>query len=1213
VNNLLIAIAVFAITVLGALFAVPHFIDWNSYRSAFEEEARNVIGREVEVDGDIKLHLLPTPYLRVEKVRIADATAALTEHFFKADSLSLKLSIAPLLRGVVEANEIEFQRPVLRLALDANGGWNWQSFAQALGSTGYVPANVTLTSLKVVDGMLAFHGADGVERARLDGVNGELSTPALDGPYRFRGTFSSGGATREIRIGTATPEPDGKVPLRVSLRLLDTGASYVLEARAADLMGKARLEGGLTARLPVAGPAPAAVRASSGSDEEPGMDLRETPLEVKAAIKADVNGAQFSDLTLTFELGDRPQVVTGTARAAWRSPVTLDMDLTSRWLDIDRMVGAAEGTGPAASTAKLAAWVRDLLPTDAVAGLRISVDQANLAGEAIGPVRLVLARSAGKLDISELRTNLPGGSRLDLKGEVAGAGEGLGYRGTIGIKGGSASRFMAWATGNGVKVAPDAEGPFDLRAQVALDSAQLAVRDLAGSLAGTSLKGSGRYKWIGRPELAVALEGGKLDARSLVPADLSLFDLFASLARAASTKPDDRRATDAGSSLSGLLQADLDVQLKAGQLITAARTYRDISAAVVTKGDSLKQLALRLAGDGGYNLELEGKVDNLASTPKGTVRGHVVADTPDSIAPIAALLGVPTAFRPGDSREQAIAPLRLAGILTFGSRTPTSADLTLDGEGSGAVIKVNARFEGAAGGWRAGRADITASVESGDGAKLAKLLFPTSMLPGRATAAKPGRILVRATGIPSEGLTSVASVDAAGTALSFRGQVQMADAGPKVNGDLEVRSGEGTALAALAGFPPLFRVDGVPVSARLKLAVDGGTISMDKLALQLGASKLSGSITLSGAGPRRIDANLTADDLSVGMLLSPLLDRRFGAASAAEAVLLGANPWPDEPFSAAVLDAFEGRVRLSSRRLALAEDLALERAKLNVLVRPGKIEAKEITGTALAGEFKGALSIEKAGAGVEMRGSLGFDVALGEIPGARPARVGGPMTGRIEFAGRGLSPRAVVAALQGEGSVGFAEAKLPTLTPGIVTAAADAALKAEPGKLAGVVRQTLTSGLGAGALPLKRATVSLEIADGQVRSGPLVVETREGRSSATARLDLKALKLDSQWRVEANAPAPGAATKMLPAVVVSYRAPLAALSTAETQIDTAALEQELSARRIERDMEELERLRKLNEGDPMRKALDPTLPAPPPTGPGAVPPFGHEVRPGSPG
>ena len=54
-NNLLVAIAVFVITVVGALFAVPYFVDWNSYRSYFEEEAGRVIGREVQVDGDVKL------------------------------------------------------------------------------------------------------------------------------------------------------------------------------------------------------------------------------------------------------------------------------------------------------------------------------------------------------------------------------------------------------------------------------------------------------------------------------------------------------------------------------------------------------------------------------------------------------------------------------------------------------------------------------------------------------------------------------------------------------------------------------------------------------------------------------------------------------------------------------------------------------------------------------------------------------------------------------------------------------------------------------------------------------------------------------------------------------------------------------------------------------------------------------------------------------
>jgi hypothetical protein len=486
VNNLLIAIAVFVITVAGALFAVPHFIDWNSYRSAFEEEAKSVIGRDVEVDGDVTLHLLPTPYFRVEKVRIADTSAALSEPFFKTESLSIKLSIAPLLRGVVEANEIEFRRPVLRVALDAKGRWNWQSFAQALRSTGYVPPNVTLTSLRVVDGLLALHGADGLERTRLDGVNGELSAPALDGPYRFRGTFASGGATREVRIGTGAPEPDGKVPLRISLRLLDTGATYALDARAIDLMGKTRLEGDLTARLPIAGSPPAglAQRVSTGSDEEPRIDRGETPLEVKAAIKVDAAGAALSDLTLTFERGDRPQTVTGTARAAWRTPVAVDMDLSSRWLDLDQLAGISESTGPAASVTKLAAWVRDLLPGDGVTRVSLSLDQANLAGEAIGPLRLALARTAGRLQIGELRTMLPGGSRVDLKGEVSGAAAALAYKGDIGIKGASAARFVAWASGKGLSIPADADGAFDLRAKIAIEPGQAAVRDLAGTWPG---------------------------------------------------------------------------------------------------------------------------------------------------------------------------------------------------------------------------------------------------------------------------------------------------------------------------------------------------------------------------------------------------------------------------------------------------------------------------------------------------------------------------------------------------------------------------------------------------------------------------------------------------------------------------------------------------------------------------------------------------------
>ena len=37
-----------------------------------------MVGRDVQVNGDVKLYLLPTPYFRIEDVRIADASGGPT-------------------------------------------------------------------------------------------------------------------------------------------------------------------------------------------------------------------------------------------------------------------------------------------------------------------------------------------------------------------------------------------------------------------------------------------------------------------------------------------------------------------------------------------------------------------------------------------------------------------------------------------------------------------------------------------------------------------------------------------------------------------------------------------------------------------------------------------------------------------------------------------------------------------------------------------------------------------------------------------------------------------------------------------------------------------------------------------------------------------------------------------------------------------------------
>jgi hypothetical protein len=1210
-NNLLIAIAVFIITVVGALFAVPYFVDWNSYRANFEEEASRIVGRGVEVDGDVTLHLLPTPYFRLEKVRIADPSADLT--FFKADSLSIRLSIPPMFRGIVEANEIEFQRPVLRLAIDKQGAWNWQSFAQALGAGGYLPSNVTLTSLKIVDGVLALHGPDGLEQTRLEGLNGELSAPALEGPYRFRGVFVTEGAAREVRLATSPPEADGRVPVRASLRLMDTAAHYLLEARLADLMGNPRVEGDLTARLPIAGlwqPIPqggalSRVKLKMSREDEDKLDKSEAAFDLKAVVRADAGGAELSDLSMTFEQGGRPQIVTGSVRASWRSERALQMSMSSRWLDLDRITGSTEDAGPIESITKFASRLRDFIPGRGRAEVTLVVDQANLGRDLIGPVRLLLRRSEEKLDIQDLKVALPGGSRAELQGSIYDTARNVVFDGRLALRGASVARFLTWATGNAVPIEAKADGAFGLRAQIGVGDGKVAAGDIVGNLSGTTLSGTALYRWAGRPELAVTLEGPQIDARSFIPAGASLADVYSLLLR-------DPALTKAEGQPARRVQPDVSLRISAGQLATGGRVYRDVAAALELKGGHLRELRLRVSGDEGYKLEVEGSVADVASRPKGSLRGLALADTAQGLTLLAELLGAPHAFWLLQDRGPAIVPLRLAGSMTFGSRTAGSADLVLDGSAGGASVRLDARLNGGAGGWRTGRADVTATVQSADGAKVAKLVLPGSVFQGSGA----GRLVFKAVGVPDQGLATLVSLDAGDLALGFRGQTAPEEAGINLSGEVDFRTGDAAPLFALVGLSPPLSVDGVPMNGKLELHLADGKFRIDELAANVAGSRLAGSITLSrGTDRNRVDASLDTDEVSVAGLLAVLLEQKPAVARIAESAIAGHESiWPDDPFSAAAFDAFEGNIELTSKRLRLTEGVGLDRVKLDVALSRDRIDVNDVSGLSPGGAFKGKLHILRAPAGAELRGDLTFDASLEALAGGAAPQASGPVSGTLKFSGRGLSPRSLVLDLKGAGKIAFGEVKLAALWPGAIPLAADAGLKAQPDQLADTVRRGLLSRLPGANLPIGQKAVALELSDSQLRVESFAVDTREGRATGTASVDLRTLHFDSQWRLQAKA---GTAGKQLPAVTVTYSGPVAALGTIEPRIDSSALEQELAARRIERDVEELERLRRLDEqrrqteSERLRKQFDQTPPVPRPPLP--VAPSSREPRPATPG
>ena len=76
-------------------------------------------------------------------------------------------------------------------------------------------------------------------------------------------------------------------------------------------------------------------------------------------------------------------------------------------------------------------------------------------------------------------------------------------------------------------------------------------------------------------------------------------------------------------------------------------------------------------------------------------------------------------------------------------------------------------------------------------------------------------------------------------------------------------------------------------------------------------------------------------------------------------------------------------------------------------------------------------------------------------------------------------------------------------------------IKVEPDKVGHHVAPAARwPALSDGHLPLGQNTLALELADGQLRVKPFVIETDEGRATGIASLDLRTLAFDSEWRLE---------------------------------------------------------------------------------------------------
>ncbi len=133
VAGLLIVATILAIT-------LPYVIDVQRFRPLIASRVREATGRTVSL-GPIAFTLWPVPAVSVRSLAIGDSERYPGRDALRAESLSIRVAILPLLRGRLALRSVILNRPTVTLIRDARGRWNFDDLLERASAVSAAPAS----------------------------------------------------------------------------------------------------------------------------------------------------------------------------------------------------------------------------------------------------------------------------------------------------------------------------------------------------------------------------------------------------------------------------------------------------------------------------------------------------------------------------------------------------------------------------------------------------------------------------------------------------------------------------------------------------------------------------------------------------------------------------------------------------------------------------------------------------------------------------------------------------------------------------------------------------------------------------------------------------------------------------------------------------------------------------------------------------------------
>ena len=241
-KKVFLGVGIILVALVGAIFIVPSYIDWNDYKSEIASQAKKATGRNLIIVGDIRIAILPAPAVVANNVRFANAKGAAEPDMARFKSVEVRMAVQPLLGGKIQFETIKLVEPVISLEVLADGRKNWdikapedsaaapKSATKTSGGTNAQKPgsgiSLSLDNIIIQNGSVTYRDSQKKSVEQIKNINARVAVASLSGPFEASGSLSVKGLPVKINASLGKIIQGRTASVNASLEIADGAAKF---------------------------------------------------------------------------------------------------------------------------------------------------------------------------------------------------------------------------------------------------------------------------------------------------------------------------------------------------------------------------------------------------------------------------------------------------------------------------------------------------------------------------------------------------------------------------------------------------------------------------------------------------------------------------------------------------------------------------------------------------------------------------------------------------------------------------------------------------------------------------------------------------------------------------------------------------------------------------------------------------------------------------